>query len=220
MSGTDKTLYEFISEEEVKETYHLSIRNTEKRKARETEIEVKYSKVQIKKPDNRKISKSIPKSVEVYVVEAKEKSHCIPDGEKPIHWVLLTTHKVCNSEEAFKIINYYALRWQIELLFATMKSKGLNMEASELERGKALKAMCVLALYVSLKINQLRQLRNDTSGISAEIAFTKKQIALLKILSNDMKEKQKSKTIHINIRNYCMGCMVNSKARWLERIYM
>ena len=103
----------------------------------------------------------------------------------------MTTHKVCNSKESFKIINCYALRWQIELLFATMKSKGLNREASELEKGKALKVMCVLALYSSLKINQLRQLRSDTSGISAEIAFTKKQIALLKILSKRYEGKTK-----------------------------
>jgi hypothetical protein len=68
------------------------------------------------------------------------------------------------------------------LVFATMKSKGLNMEASELESGKALKSMCVIALYASLLINQLRQLRDDTSGIHAGISFTNKQIELLKIL--------------------------------------
>ena len=87
------------------------------------------------------------------------------------------------------------MRWQIELLFATMKSKGMNMEASELESGKALKSMCVIALYVSLLINQLRQLRDDTSGIHAGIWFTKKQIELLKVLCKRYEgktEKQKN----------------------------
>ena len=60
----------------------------------------------------------------------------------------------------------------------------MNMEASELESGKALKTLCVFALYTSLLINQLRQLRNDTSGIKANIVFTKKEIELLKRLSN------------------------------------
>ena len=189
LADTDKTLYETISEKEVQETYHLHVCKTGKRKARDTEIEVKYGKALLRKPQNRKISSDIPGSIEVYWVEAKEKPEFVPAGEEAIHWVLLTTHKVDNLTDAFQIISWYKLRWQIELLFSTMKSKGINVEASELEKGKALKAMCSLALHVSLKINQLRQLRNDTTGISAEITFTKKQIALLKILTKQYERK-------------------------------
>jgi hypothetical protein len=194
LANTDKSLYETISEDTVKDTYQLYIRKTGDRKGRETEVEVKYGKVSLRKPCSRKIDINIPDSIDVYWVEVKEKPEYVPDGEDAIHWTLLTTHEINNSQDAFKIINWYKLRWQIELLFSTVKSKGLNMEASELEKGKALKVLCVMALYVALKINQLRQLRNDTSGISAEIAFTKKQIVLLKVLTNQYEGKTEKQT--------------------------
>ena len=177
------SLYKRIDAAEVCGSYKLKVRSSPKRQARETEIEIKYTSVRIRKPKTRNIKKELPEYIELTAIEAKEVNEKVPQGENPIHWILLTTHEVNSISDALQIITWYSMRWQIELLFATMKSKGMNMEASELESGKALKSMCVIALYVSLLINQLRQLRNDTSGIHAGIWFTNKQIALLKILS-------------------------------------
>ena len=193
-----ESLYKSINAKQVSGSYNLKVRTTKKRQGRNTEIEVKYTKGKIKKPKNRNIAKEIPEHIELTVVEAKEINKHVPQGEEPIHWILLTTHEVNSINNAFQIITWYSMRWQIELLFATMKSKGMNIEASELESGKALKSMCVLTLYVSLLINQLRQLRNDTSGISASIAFTEMQIELLKSLckeyeGNTVKQKNPHK---------------------------
>lgn len=190
-----ESLYNQIASTEVKGSYKLKVRTTNKRQGRNTEIEVKFKKVKIRKPKNRRISREIPASIELTAVEAKEVSKNVPKGEEPIHWILLTTHEVKSMEDAFQIIVWYSMRWQIELLFATMKSKGMNIEASELESGKALKSMCVLALYVSLLINQLRQFRDDTSGIGASILFTDLQIEILKKLCVEYEgntEKQKN----------------------------
>ena len=189
------TLYQKINSTEVCESYELKVNPTATRKARNTIIDVKYTKVKIKKPNNLYKNKQIPDYVELTAIEAKEAAEKVPEGEEPIHWILLTTHKVNSKKDAFKIIIWYCMRWQIELLFGTTKSKGMNMEASELESGKALKTMCVYALYTSLMINQLRQLRDDTSGIKANLVFTKKEIELLKILGKRFEgktEKQKN----------------------------
>jgi len=189
------SLYKRIDGSEVCGSYKLKVRPSLKRQARETEIEIKYTRVRIRKPKNRNIKKELPEYIELTAIEAKEVNGKVPQGESPIHWILLTTHEVNSVNDALQIIIWYSMRWQIELLFATMKSKGMNMEASELESGKALKSMCVIALYVSLLINQLRQLRNDTSGIHAGIWFTNKQIELMKVLSKRYEgktEKQKN----------------------------
>jgi len=177
------TLYKQINFTKVCQSYELKVRPTAKRQARNTVIEVKYTQVKIRKPATLYKKEEIPDYIELTAIEAKEVIEKVPEGEKAIHWILLTTHKVKSIKDAFQIIIWYSMRWQIELLFATMKSKGMNMEASELESGKALKSMCVIAFYASLLINQLRQLRNDTSGIHAGIAFKNKQIELLKILT-------------------------------------
>ncbi len=190
-------LYERIDNTVSCGSYELKVRTTKNRTGRDTIIEIKYSRVKIKKPLSRKIKKELPGWIELNVVEAKEMNANLPAGEKPIHWVLLTTHAVNSFEEAFQIVRWYALRWQIELLFGTMKSKGLDVESSELESGKALKTLCVIALQVALQINQLRQARNDQSGIPAQIAFTDKQIALLKVLVKQYERKtEKQKNPH------------------------
>ena len=114
----------------------MKVRTTKNRTGRNTEIAVKYTKVKIRKPNKIRKSDGIQEYVEIYVVEAKEIKENIPKGEKQIHWIILTTLLVSSFEDAFQIIQWYAMRWQIELLFNTMKSGGMNMESSQCEKGK------------------------------------------------------------------------------------
>ena len=180
-------MYETLAQTDLSGQYLLKVRANRKgkRQGRETEIEIRYRKVKIKKP-NRGLKKDnpLPDYVELYAVEAKEKQAHVPAGEKPICWRLLTTHSVNTVEDAQQIISWYAMRWQIELLFGTLKSKGLNMEASEVESGKGLKNLCVIGLQIALKINQLSQGRENESERSAGISFTQKQIVVLKAVVN------------------------------------
>ncbi len=176
------TLYDRINNTATIGSYKLKVRTTKNRTGRNTEIAVKYTKVKIRKPNKIRKSDGIQEYVEIYVVEAKEIKENIPKGEKQIHWIILTTLLVSSFEDAFQIIQWYAMRWQIELLFNTMKSGGMNMESSELEKGKALKKLCLIAMCVALQINQLRQLRHDQTDMPAKITFSDQQIKFVKIL--------------------------------------
>ena len=44
------------------------------------------------------------------------------------------------------------MRWNIEDLFRTVKSEGVNYENSELESGKALRKLFVMALIAAIQI--------------------------------------------------------------------
>ena len=99
------SLYKRIDAAEVCGSYKLKVRSTQKRQARETEIEVKYTRVRIRKPKTRNIKKEIPEYIELTAIEAKEVNEKVPKGEKPIHWILLTTHEVNSVERC--ISNYY-----------------------------------------------------------------------------------------------------------------
>ena len=197
LAESGQKLYKNLSQAPQSGSYSLKIRASQngKRQRRDTLMEVRFKQVKIRKPTTVK-DKSLPSYVELYAIEARENKDQVPLTEKPICWRLLTTYTVRDIKDALQIIQWYALRWQIELLFSTMKSKGLDLEGSELESGRGLKNLCLIGLQVALKINQLSQGRDDQYQLSAQITFTQKQIAVLKVLVEQYEgktEKQKNR---------------------------
>jgi hypothetical protein len=179
-------LYEVLAAAPEAGNISLNVRSAKNRQARQTSLSIKYSKVCIARP--RTARENLPAYVELYAIEVKEAATTVPEGGKPICWILLTTKPVNNLSEALHLIRCYALRWQIELVFGTIKSEGLDLEGSELESGKALKSMAVMALITALRINQLRLARNN-AAIPATIIFTFTQIALLHALIKTLEGK-------------------------------
>lgn len=184
--GDQTRLYETLSEGPLIGQYDLIVRAKQKgkgkRQARQTTIEVRYKKIKIKRPSTLKAT-SAPPFIELYAIEAREKSELVPVTDTPICWRLLTTHAVESLSDACRIINWYSMRWQIELLFGTLKSKGLDIEASEVETGKGLKVLCLIGLQVALKINQLTQGRDCQIENSAQLIFSNEDIEVLKSLT-------------------------------------
>ncbi len=74
---------------------------------------------------------------------------------------MLTTHQVICLEQALRVIRWYTWRWRIEQLFATLKTAGLNLEATQLESIAAIQRLTVLALSVAVRILQLIQGRDN-----------------------------------------------------------
>lgn len=197
LHGSDLRLREFLGAQNPAGQIPLTIRNANKRKGRQTTLTVKYSKVQIEQPE-RLSSSSTPDNIELYAVEIKEAAAHLPAGEKPVHWILLTSRKIESLQDALYIAKCYGLRWQIELVFATIKSKGLDLEESELESGKALKSLAAMSLITALRINQLRSGRDNTEA-NALIAFTPEQISLLHLLVKKLEgQTERQKNPHPN----------------------
>src|SRR3990170_1739103 len=70
---SDNKLYETLSASTCRSAYSLKVRTSKKgkRQARDTQIEVRYTKVKIRRPKEA-VDKSLPDYVELYAVEAKE----------------------------------------------------------------------------------------------------------------------------------------------------
>ena len=105
-------LYAYLEAQAVAGSYEIELkgdkRNKSKRVGRKALIEVKYGSV-VLSPRSLKGEK-----IPVFVVEARETASTVPQGEKPIHWRLLTTHPINALERAIEIIEYYKERWLIE----------------------------------------------------------------------------------------------------------
>jgi hypothetical protein len=122
------------------------------RQAREAIMQVGWIEVELQPP--ARLKKKYP-PLKVWAVEACETVPTLPEGESPILWPLLTTHRVDHFEQACLILYWYCLRWYIETLFRVLKTQGLGVEATQLEDGQALVKMTWLALWAGLPVMSL-----------------------------------------------------------------
>jgi hypothetical protein len=183
-------LYSYLDKEEVAGESLITVAGEIRkgRKKREADLLIKYREVEIKRPENC-IDKRAAKAIKLYIVEAKE-TDC-PAGQEPIHWRLLTTHKVEHVEDAKQIILWYQKRWNIEQVFRTMKKEGLDIESSQVESGNNLMKLGVLALCAAIQIMQLVLARDGTTEQKTKEVFDKEEIQVLEIL----KERLEGKTM-------------------------
>jgi len=188
-------LFNYLSSQNISGTYELEVRGDIRtnRKTRKATIEIRIAKVNIKKPKTLVKYDKYPETIEVYAIEAKESDNTVPKGEKPIHWRLLTTHKVESFQIGVLVVYWYSLRWNIEQLFRILQNKGFNIEASELEKGTSIIKLGVFALAASIQVMQLLLASKWNSGQIIKHVFNEDQIKCLKELC----EKYEGKTMKL-----------------------
>ncbi len=124
IDGSEKTLYDYLLEQQVMFTYELSLRG-DKRKNRSTrvaQLEVRCVRVNLVCP--RDLKGIAPPNLEVDVVWVREKESSVPHGEKPVDWKLITTHQVAGSRDLVEqLIEWYVIRWKIEEFFLSPKQE-------------------------------------------------------------------------------------------------
>ena len=100
----------------------------ETRVARIADVEVRATTVTVRPPYRRK-GRKLPE-VTLNIVLAEESNP--PDGATPVQWLLVTTLPIEHVEQVQQIVTYYAIRWQIEIYFRTLKS-GCRIEDRQFE---------------------------------------------------------------------------------------
>ena len=195
LMGQEESLYTYLSHQPCEGSYTVQIEGDPRRKQpkREALLNVHIARVQIQCPENLK-GRDYPASRWLYAVEAKEVNP--PHGVNPIHWRLLTTHEVVCLEQALQVIQWYCWRWRIEQLFGTLKSSGLDLEASQLESIEAIQRLCVLGLSVAVRTLQLLEGR-DHPDLPAGLAFSQLEQDCLQQLALSLEGRtQKQRNPH------------------------
>jgi hypothetical protein len=163
-----------------------------KRRARRAVLAVRFGEVEIRRPQT--CSDRTARSVRLRAIDVREVK--APRGEEPIHWRLLTTHTVDDVDKARQVIAWYSLRWNIEQLFRTLKSQGLDVESSMLEDGTALERLVMLGIVGATKTMQLVLARDPaTPALPVERVFDQQEIAVIKALQPRLEgrtEKQRN----------------------------
>ncbi|KAA5540614.1 transposase, partial [Adhaeribacter rhizoryzae] len=141
------------------------------RVARQAVVALRWAKVGL-------VMKGVGKAL--YVVEAKEID--APAGQAPIYWRLLTTHAIQTQQQAHQLIYWYSLRWNIEQVFRLLKQKGLQVELLDLETGKALVQLTLLALFAASKIMLLHLASKQKEAVPLAESFTQQEVACMQAL--------------------------------------
>ena len=165
----------------------ITIRGNNGRKKRLARLDVRFSEVVLRRP--QRLKQESVRSVALSVVEVVERAETVPSGEEPIRWCLLTTHEIQTLADALHMVSYYKARWQIEQLFRLLKSESLEVEASQLERGAAMKKLVVMSLQVALVQLQLVEERDGAAGAASSLVFSASAVVFLGILVRQLEGK-------------------------------
>jgi hypothetical protein len=163
-------------------SHTIDLPATDKRTAHSAKLAISFGQVTLKKGDSsNKIA--TPKTHHTWVVYAKELPETVVGNEEPIEWILYTSHPVLSLDDALKIIHWYKERWNIEQVFRTLKSKGINIMASLLDSAEKLHKITVLALMACVKVLQLVRARDGKTKQEAKEVFTEQETEFIDLLS-------------------------------------
>jgi hypothetical protein len=110
------------------------------RQSREAEVAVRAARVTLRPP--WRPDRELP-PVTVNVVLVSEVNP--PPGEEPVEWLLLTSLPIDDVEQVRQVIQYYCVRWMIEVFFRVLKS-GCRVEKRRFEFMDRL--LTCLAVYI------------------------------------------------------------------------
>lgn len=127
--------------------------------------------VTLKRPKRNSAAETakLPPEVTLTYVEAREVD--APNGTTPLHWRLLTTHRVTSLADAQRIIGFYRRRWTIEQVFRTMKTKGFDIEAVVMEEEGAYENLTAATFIAAVQVMQMVYERDGVAQRPLAVVF-------------------------------------------------
>jgi Transposase DNA-binding len=167
-----------MEEVQVKELHHIEMRDANGDMTR-VALELKFKRI-VAQPPIGKQKRNQP--LRLSVLHATERHP--PRGRKPIEWKLTTDLFVRTRQEAIEKINWYAMRWKIELFHKVLKS-GCSAEDSKLRTADRLANLMAVFCILSWRILWLTMLARATPEEPPNIALTGTDIGILDDLVTD-----------------------------------
>lgn len=161
----DGKLWDRLGEKGILGTVQFSLPRTAKRNCRLVELNLRVERVTL--PATRNAP-----AVEVTAILAREDNP--PPGETRIEWRLLTDEVATSLEEAVLRIDWYRLRWMIEIFFRTLKS-GCKVEELQLNTKDRLEKALVIYMILAWRVLMLMTLGRQLPDLPCEIVFAREE---------------------------------------------
>jgi hypothetical protein len=151
----------------------------------EAVLELRYQKIHVLAPLYKQ-GRYPP--LDLTVLHATERGK--PKGRDPIDWKLITNLPVTSRAQAIEKLQWYALRWKIEVFHKILKS-GCQAEQSKLRTAERLVNLLAMLCILSWRIFWLTMINRVAPDAKASLAFTGLEIQLLQKLIPSEKDSQK-----------------------------
>ncbi len=173
-----RTIEREMNEVRVKGLHRISIRDS-KGKESQVVLELRYRRIKVLPPLDKQ--RRYP-ALHLTVIHAIERG--VPAGKKRIEWKLMTNLPVTSRKQAIEKLEWYALRWKIEVFHKILKS-GCKAEESKLRTAERLANLISVFCIVSWRIFWITMVHRAVPQLSAEIALTPSEMQRLDQLVKD-----------------------------------
>jgi len=167
-----------MEEQAVKGLHHIDLRD-DKGDITKVALEIRYKRIRVNPPIGKQ--KRYP-ALSLTVIHASERNP--PKGRKPLEWKLMTDLPVRTRAEAIEKINWYAMRWKIEVFHKVLKS-GCKAEESKLRAAERLANLMAVFCILSWRVMWLTMLNRTAPDAPPQTALTASEIGLLDRLISD-----------------------------------
>jgi hypothetical protein len=183
----DHTIADEMEEVAVKGLHRIDVRDNNG-DPDEAVLEIRYRKIRVLPPIGKQ--KRYP-ALTLTVIHAEERG--TPKNRKKIEWKLITDLPVASRADAIEKLEWYALRWKIEVFHKILKS-GCKAEESKLRTAQRLANLVAVFCILSWRVFWMTMLNRSSPDALPTLALTATEIAMLDRLVND-KPKTRGKTL-------------------------
>jgi hypothetical protein len=165
LADDEKHLWPYMAALPAAATLEMQIPQKESKKLRPATVELRFGCVTLRPPKRLKGTYGPIEVRAVYLHEPKA-----PEGSEPLSWMLLTTLEVNDEFEALMIVDYYSVRWSIELFHRILKS-GCRIEKRQLQSAEALRNLLAIDSIVAWRIHLLTMLGRTMPDLPCDVVF-------------------------------------------------
>ncbi len=172
-----------MSDVEIKGKHYIEVRDNSGDAAKVC-LQIKYRRVQVLPPIGKQ--KQYP-PLTLTVIHAQELG--TPKHRKKIDWKLITDLPVRSRKDALEKLQWYALRWKIEVFHKILKS-GRKAEEAKLRTADRLVNLISVFCILSWRVFWMTMINRSNPDAPGNLALTDVEIGLLDHLVRDRGEKR------------------------------
>jgi Transposase DNA-binding len=185
----DHTIADEMDEAAVKGLHRIAVRDNNGEPDRAV-LEIRYRKIRVLPPIGKQ--RRYP-ALTLTVIHAEERG--TPKNRKKIEWKLITDLPVESRADAIEKLEWYALRWKIEVFHKILKS-GCKAEKSKLRTAQRLANLVAVFCVLSWRVFWMAMLNRSAPDALPTLALTEIEIAVLDRLVNDRPHAQRKTLSH------------------------